>query len=66
MAAELTVSGEVLPGRVKPILKLKLLASSIDGRRFGCMVLGGWCSKWSSTDVILVDAIIIMSCNSGR
>ena len=66
MEAKLTVSGEVLLGRVDPILKLKPLASSIDSRRFGCMVLGGWCSKWSSADVILVDAIIIMSYNSGR
>ena len=60
MAAELTVSGEVLPGRVEPILKLKPMASSIDGRRFGCMVLGGWCSKWSSTEVILVHAIAMI------
>ena len=60
MAAALTVYGELLPGRVEPILKLKLMVSSIDGRRFGCMVLGGWCSKWSSTDVILVDAIDMM------
>ena len=66
MTAALNVSGELLPGRVDPILKLKPMVSSFDGWRFGCMVLGGWCSKWSSTDVILVDAIIIMSCNNGR
>ena len=57
MAAKLTISGEVLPGRVEAILKLKPLVSSINGRRLGCMVLGGWCSKWSSTEVILVDVI---------
>ena len=66
MAAKLTVSGKVLPGRVEPILKLKPLTSSIDGHRFGCMVLGGWCLKWSSTDVILVDAIDMMSCSNNR
>ena len=66
MAAELTVSGEVLPGRVEPILKLKPLASSIDSRRFGCMVLGRWCSKWSSTDVILFDAIDMMLVSNNR
>jgi len=66
MAAKLTVSGEVLSGRVEPILKLKPMVSSIDGHRFGCMVLGGWCSKWSSTDVILVDAIDMMLVSNDR
>ena len=62
MAAALTIYGELLPGRAEPILKLKPMVSSFDGWRFGCMVLGGWCSKWPSTVVIviLVDAIEMM------
>ena len=41
MVAALTVYGQLLTGRVDPRLKLKPLAYSIDGWRFGCMVLGG-------------------------
>ena len=57
MVAALTVFGKLLPGRVDPQLKLKPMTSSINGRRFCCMVLGERALKWLSTDVILVDAI---------
>ena len=66
MTAALTVSGKLLPGRVEPILKLKPMVSSFDGRMFGCMVLGGWCSIWSSTGVILVDVIDMMLVSNNR
>ena len=66
MAAVLTVYGKLLPGRVDPRLELKPMVSSFDGRRFGYMVLGGWCSKWSSTEVILVDAIAMKLYSNNR
>ena len=66
MTAAMTVSGKLLLGRVKPILKLKPMVSSFDGRKFGCMVLGGWCLKWSSTEVILVDAIAMKLYSNNR
>ena len=66
MAAKLTIYCKVLTGRVDPILKLKPMVFSFDGWRFGCMVQWGWCSKWSSTDAIMADAINMMLVSNNR